>query len=96
MHDRSVPSPLHIWSASATGLAGLGGYTYTPPTSSELRTSLLSMVYDNVKNEVESCLSHEESGSTSCLTRVRIELATGSAICRLLHGSAPSITWPTL
>jgi hypothetical protein len=41
-------------------LAGLGGYSYTPPTPPELRTSLLSMVYDKVKNEVESCLRHEQ------------------------------------
>ncbi|KAA8914084.1 hypothetical protein FN846DRAFT_902378 [Sphaerosporella brunnea] len=41
-------------------LANLGGYCYTPPTPSELRTSLLTTVYNNVKNEVESCLRHEE------------------------------------
>jgi hypothetical protein len=41
-------------------LANLGGYSYTPPTPSELRTSLLTTVYNNVRNEVESCLRHEE------------------------------------
>jgi hypothetical protein len=59
MHDRSVPSPLHILPASAT--AWPAGWLHLHPAyPSELRTSLLSMVYDNVKNEVESCLNHEE------------------------------------
>jgi hypothetical protein len=41
-------------------LANLGGYSYTPPTPSEPQTSLLTTMYNNVRNEVESCLRHEE------------------------------------
>jgi hypothetical protein len=41
-------------------LASLGGYRYTPPHPAELRSSLLSLVYDQVKHEVDVCVAHEE------------------------------------
>jgi tetrahydromethanopterin S-methyltransferase subunit G len=58
----TVQFPLHSIYGPLLQPPGWAGWLHlhSAPTSSELRTSLLSMVYDNVKNEVESCLSHEE------------------------------------
>jgi hypothetical protein len=62
-HDASFRSPRPTYGPLFQPPDGAGCLqlcTYAPPHPSGLRTSLLAVVYDNVKNEVDTYLRREE------------------------------------